>query len=147
MSNWNEPNLLIPITSKLHSSIQNNPAAWLYQTAKIECNVKYINIRVDQRTGHFTLFGDKTPEITFPVCDVPHFFKNGWTYKDGVNHGLVSAVTEINKDVFDNLLSKDKMKLLAKIIEKHIAIGVQSRTFPVHSSKGITIEQFSNYWK
>ena len=51
-SNGIEHNEWFSDAAKFVELFQNNPQAWLY-----DCGIKYLNIRIDNRTGHFILTG------------------------------------------------------------------------------------------
>lgn len=143
---WNDSNKFIPTMNRLHENIQKHPTAWMDQGLKLKCRVKYVNIRVDQRTGHFVLSGDTDFKISFPVYDADHFYANGWLSKDGVNSVLVSAVTEVN-DMLGLKLRKEQLKIMSAIIEKHIESGVRTNNFRIESRKTLTLKDFEDNWK
>lgn len=143
---WNPASHLIPVVTTIHNNIDKNPTAWLEQGLKLGCQVKYLNMRIDQRTGHFILTGDTVPVVEFPVHDAQHMFPPGWSSEDQTHHGLASTVDEINQ-MLKLGLRKEQLKLMAKIIEKNVDENIRRYSFRIKMNKAISLKEIQENWK
>lgn len=143
---WNDPSYLVPFVQKVAKNIEQKPCDWLDQTRKLGCGVKYLDIRIDQRTGHFLVTGkgDDTV-VNFHVYDAPHLFPAGWSYKDGINHNLAELANNLN-EYLQLELSKEQLKAIAQIIEGKVSWMIKSNAIEIRTSAAIARDKLETNW-
>lgn len=143
---WLESKELVPFMQKVADQIQKKPTAWLDQSFKSECQLKYMNVRIDQRTGEFVVTGDVQPSAEVKVHDAPHFFPRGWTPDCGVNSEMLKAILRMNENTGVESTLETVQKQAKEMVD-FIKEATNIRHIEFNDSKALTVEQVKELWK
>lgn len=142
---WINTEELTNVVSSIVKNIATKPFGWFKQSQDLECDVKYINLRIDQRTGHFIITGDVQPCLNPTLSAPDHMLPEGWSKDDDTSFVIACAVNEIAETLSVKTDKQTKLKI-ADIIKRHLEIGVKISHFKITNKKPITHEQFKNNW-
>lgn len=142
---WIKPEELTKVVSSIIKSITEKPFGWFKQSQALECDAKYINLRIDQRTGHFIITGDVQPCLNPTLSSPSHMLPEGWSEGDDTSYVIACAVNEIT-DTLEAKADKQTKLKIAEIIKHHLELGVKINHFQINNKKTITHEEFKNNW-
>lgn len=143
---WLPGEHLAPLAQAIQRYIkETDSGGWLTQGRELGCQTKYLNIRVDQRTGHFVVSGDSVPTIHIDHNYPDHMYPRGWDSKCKMNPMILQLVIDTNQLV-DRKVTNQQIRNQVGNVENWLQEMVGRRVLEISSKKAITGTELMKYY-
>lgn len=143
---WLPGEHLAPLAQAIQRYIkETDSGGWLSQGRELGCQTKYLNIRVDQRTGHFVVSGDSVPTIHIDHNYPDHMYPRGWDSKCKMNPMILQLVIDTNQLV-DRKVTNQQIRNQVGNVENWLQEMVGRRVLEISSKKAITGTELMKYY-
>lgn len=143
-NNWISGEHLSSLGTAIQRAIKESGYFWMEQSLQLKCQTKYINIRVDQRTGHFVVTGDLFPTLSMEKEYPNHFYKNDWIGSK-LNPFVLNMVLAINK-ISQQTVSHPLVRKQVESAIEALELMVKCRAIKINDLKVIEPKDLMTYY-